>query len=79
VDGATAAATANAPDDIPGVNENEPDIPGVNENEHNDISGVNEAADNAGVDDEDDPTEPVTCADELETELDAEIDAIALC
>jgi hypothetical protein len=67
VDGATAAATTNAPDDIPGVNENEPDIPGVNENE---------AADNAGVDDEDDPTELVTCVNELEIELDAEIDAI---
>jgi hypothetical protein len=67
VDDATAAATTNAPDDIPGVNENEPDdIPGVNENE----------PDIAGVDDEDDPTELVTYVNELETELDAEIDAI---
>jgi hypothetical protein len=67
VDGATAAATTNAPDDIPGVNENEPDdIPGVNENE----------PDIPGVDDEDDPTELVAHANELETELDAEIDAI---
>jgi hypothetical protein len=76
VDDATTAATTNAPDDIPGVNENEPDIPGVNENEPNDILGVNEAADNGGVDDEDDPTELVTHVNELETELDAEIDAM---
>jgi hypothetical protein len=67
VDGATAATTTNAPDDIPGVNENEPDdIPGVNENK----------PDIPGVDDKDDPTELVTCANELETELDSEIDAI---
>jgi hypothetical protein len=76
VDRATAATATNAPDDIPGVNENEPDIPGVNENEPKDIPEVNEAADNTGVDDEDDPTELVTHSDELESELDAEIDAI---
>jgi hypothetical protein len=72
VDGATAAATTNAPDDIPGVNENPDDIPGVNENEHDDIPGVDDEDDST----EDDPTELVTYVNELETELDAEIDAI---
>jgi hypothetical protein len=77
VDGATAAATTNAPDDIPGVTNAPDDIPGVNENEPDDIPGVNEnELDIPGVDDEDDPTELVTYVNELETELDAEIDAI---
>jgi hypothetical protein len=76
VDGATAAATTNAPDDIPGVTNAPDDIPGVT-NAPDDIPGVNEnEADIPGVDDEDDPTELVTHANELETELDAEIDAI---
>jgi hypothetical protein len=72
LDGATAAATTNAPDDIPGVNENPDDIPGVSENEPDDIPGVDDEDDST----EDDPTELVTCINELETVFDAEIDAI---